>query len=255
MPAFRQALKDGATHLEMDVHRTRDGHIVVAHDADGGRMAGEGAPLRDLTLAEIQEWNVGARFTRHPDAVGPKLYRANRSYTAPSLEEILATFPGVPLNVDIKQHEKDVVRDVVDLLRKHGAAERTLLASFDSTILRYVRSLRYEGPTGVTLTDLGRLLLLPRFLLGRWADNGEAVQVPRRSYKGPIRWRMDSARFIRKAQSLGVRVEYWVVNNPAEALLLLERGADGIMTDDPAAIAPTFYDFAERRGRAIDRRG
>jgi len=197
---------------------------------------------------------VGARFTRHPDGEGPNLYDPAAKYTAPSLEEVLETFPGIPLNVDIKQHEKSVVRDVVELLQKRGAAERTLLASFDATILRFVRQLRYEGPTGVTLSDLMRMLVLPRFLLGDWTDHGNAIQVPRRSYKGPIKWRMDHPKFIRKAQSLGVRVEYWVVNNPAEAQLLLERGADGIMTDDPAAIAPVFYEFAGRRGRKIDAR-
>ena len=65
---------------------------------------------------------------------------------------------------------------------------------------------------------------------------GSAAQVPVK--QGPLRF--DRAAFVAKCHSLGLRVDYWVVDDPAEAARLLELGADGIMTNDPAAIAPLF---------------
>ena len=51
---------------------------------------------------------------------------------------------------------------------------------------------------------------------------------------------MDRAAFIAKCHSLGLRVDFWTVDDPDEARRLLELGADGIMTNDPAAVRPVF---------------
>jgi glycerophosphoryl diester phosphodiesterase len=55
---------------------------------------------------------------------------------------------------------------------------------------------------------------------------------------GPIE--LGRRRFIDTCHALGIRVDYWVINDPIEAEVLVDRGADGIMTDDPAGIAPAF---------------
>ena len=76
--AFRQALDDGATALELDLHRTADGHLVVAHDPDGRRMAGASGLIRDLALSEVKRWNVAAGFR---DGGGS-------SHAIPTLDEV-----------------------------------------------------------------------------------------------------------------------------------------------------------------------
>ena len=82
MPAFRRAVALGADALELDIHATADGVLVVSHDPDGRRMAGVARRLADITWDEASRWDVGG---------GARM---------PTFEEVVRAFPDVPLNVD-----------------------------------------------------------------------------------------------------------------------------------------------------------
>ncbi|MCR9141122.1 MAG: hypothetical protein NXI24_02640 [bacterium] len=251
MPAFERALKDGATHLEMDVHRTADGQIVVHHDATGFRMAGVDKLVAECSYAEIQSWNVGKKFL---------FGKLNRAYQAPLFRTVLNAFPRTVINVDIKQHEIDVVREVLNLIQDCGAVGRVVLNSFDAEIIRHVRRLGYPGETGVSVQDLMRLRFYPEFLLRRRSIAGHALQLPLHGEggRGLRRWigqrvRFDGPRLIRRAHAARLRLDYWVVNDADEARRLLERGADGLMTDEPDKIRDVFYDFARSHDRIVQK--
>jgi glycerophosphoryl diester phosphodiesterase len=230
LPAFRRALDVGATALETDVHLTRDGHVVISHDPTGERAAGVRRAVCDATLAEVRGWDVGRTFRAARPEIG------DAPFTAPTLEELLVEAPGVPINVDIKQHEAAAVDAVVAVIRRLRAEERVLLTSFSSATIRRVRRLGYEGPTGLGQSEILRLAYGPELLLRMAPLRGAAAQMPPRA--GPLV--LDRASLVAKAHALGLLVHYWTINEPAEAERLLEVGADGIMTDDPAAIAPVF---------------
>ncbi len=244
IPAFRRALDDGATHLEMDVHLSRDGHVVVAHDADGNRMAGVNQRLCEVELSEIEAWNVGARFLPHPEASDREAFDPALSYRVPTLLEVIESFPGVGLNIDIKQHDLRAVNAVVGLLHHTGAAERCHIASFSAEALDQVRALDFRGTSGVASKEIKRILLLPRWFLGSFDGKGHALQLPRRSGS----WPLDTRNFIHCAHHAGLRVDYWVINSAPEAAELFGRGADGVMTDDPARLWPTYQQALRRRG-------
>jgi glycerophosphoryl diester phosphodiesterase len=232
LPSFRKALDYGAHALETDVHMTSDGHIVASHDPSGNRMAGVAALIREHTLAEVQSWDVGWGF-RNPAGERPF---AGADYRIPTLEQVISEFPGIPLNVDLKQPSPSMVRPVVDLIRRMKATERVVLASFRLTTLARVRLLGYEGPTALSREEALALLVAPGPVFGLLPMTGVAAQLPVRV--GPITFGRRS--LIEKCHRLGLRVDFWTVNDPSEARRLLELGADGIMTDDPAAIAPVF---------------
>ncbi len=231
LEAFHRALAVGATALETDVHRTRDGHVVISHDPTGARAAGVPTRIRDATLAEVKSWDVGS---------GPHVRELGRAagarFTMPTLEEALSALPGVPFNVDIKQHDEATARAVVSAVRRANAAPRVLLASFDARTVRHVRQLEYEGPTGLGQGEVVRLLALPSPILRLFPLGGRAAQIP--THAGPVR--LDRRALIDKAHRLGIQVHYWTINTAPEAERLLGLGADAIMTDDPAAIAPVF---------------
>jgi glycerophosphoryl diester phosphodiesterase len=229
IPSFERALAVGATALETDVHVTRDGHVVVSHDPTGERAAGVARAIRDATLAEVRTWDVGRTFRR--ERGGPA-----EAFTIPTLEELLTTFPGVSVNVDIKQHDASAAASVVGVVRRLGAQARVLLTSFDGRTLHRVRHLGYEGNTGLGRAEVVRLLILPPAALKLAPLRGRAAQIPTRI--GPIR--LDRRALVDKAHALGIEVHYWTINDPAEAARLLGLGADAIMTDDPAAIAPVL---------------
>jgi glycerophosphoryl diester phosphodiesterase len=231
IPAFLRALEVGATAIETDVHRTRDGHVVISHDPTGERAARRPCLIRAATLAEVKEWDVGS---------GPHVRRGRAApgerFTMPTLEEALEAVPGVPFNVDIKQHDDAAAAAVVEAVRRAGAEARVLLTSFDARTVQRVRRLGYRGPTGLGQAEVLRLITLPVPVHRRFPLVGRAAQIPVRA--GPIR--LDSPALITRAHRLGIEVHYWTINEPAEAERLLSLGADAIMTDDPAAIAPVF---------------
>ena len=225
LAAFRQALDDGATALELDLHGTADGHLVVAHDPDGLRMAGVSGRIRDLPLREVKRWNVAAGFR---DAGGS-------SQPIPTLDEVLESFPGVPLSVDLKPDDARNVPELLALIERHGAARLVTVGSFHGRLVKLARRLSYPGPTALTRWEVAALRLLPRAVARRLV-RGHSVLIPRRGMGIDL----DGRRFIGRCRALGLRVDYWVVNDPDDARELLDRGATGIISDDPARIAGVF---------------
>ena len=230
--AFRRALEIGVDALESDVHMTRDGHVVMSHDPDGARCAGVPRQIRACTLDEVQSWDAGRGFVA-PDGGRPF---AGQGHRIPTLEEVLVELPGVPLNLDVKQTAPSMIEPLVALLRRHRAEDRVTLASFQMRTLLRARWAGYRGATSMPQAEVVTMLLAPDWLFGALPWRGTAAQLP----VAAGRRRFDDPAWIERCHRLGLRLDFWTVNDPAEAERLLALGADGIMTDDPAAIAPVF---------------
>ena len=225
LPAFERALADGANALEIDIHPTADGHFVVAHDPDGQRMAGVAERIKTSTLAQVKQWNVAAGTGRAD--LG--------SHSIPSLAETLDAFPEVPMSVDLKPDDPDAVAPLLEVVTRRGAEERVTLASFSARVVHRIRRLGYPGRTTLSKAEVALLRFLPGALAKRFVA-GDAAHIP--VVHNGIR--LDGRRFVARCRALGLRVEYWVVDDPEEARRLLALGATGIMSDDPAQIAPVF---------------
>jgi glycerophosphoryl diester phosphodiesterase len=229
LPAFERALADGANSLEIDVHPTADGHFVVAHDPDGQRMAGVAEHIRMSTLDQVKKWNVAAGTGR--TELG--------HHTVPSLAETLEAFPDVPMSIDLKPDDPGAVPSLLDVVARQGAENRVTLASFSTRVVRTIRRLGYPGRTTLAKSEVAVLRFLPG-VLAKLYVSGDAAHIPV-EHNGI---RLDGRRFITRCRRLGLRVEYWVVDDPEEARRLLDLGATGIMSDDPAIIAPIFRERA-----------
>lgn len=230
MPSFERAVSLGVDALELDVHITKDDQILVAHDDTAQRTTGTPYKWTDLTFAEARRLDVGWGFIA-PDGTRPY---AGKKLSAPAFEEVLLTYPKMRLNVDLKGHRSVIA--MLDLLRKLGAEDRVTLASFSRSTLVEVRKRHYAGMTALAQTEIATLLALPAVAWRQLPNTGVAAQVPVKH--GPIRF--DRPSFIAKCHSLGLRVDYWTVDDPVEAQRLLALGADGIMTNDPAALRSLF---------------
>ena len=234
MPGFVRALELGADALEMDLHMTSDGVIVVSHDPDGERLAGVPVAIRKAQLDEVRRWDLGRHFvTRAGD------HLRGRGYRIPTFEEVLAAFPNVPINVDVKQHKPSMVEPLLALIARYGAEERVLIASFDAGTLADVRRRGYRGQTGLAQSEVIALLLLPRSVLAARPRRGDAAQLP--THIGGIS--LARPAIVEKCHALGLRLDYWTVNDADEARTLWELGADGVMTDDVAAVEPAYREF------------
>ncbi len=230
LEGFAKALADGANALETDVHATSDGVLVCSHDPDGRRAAGVEARIADSTLAEVRRWDAGWGFS---SSDGRRPY-AGRGLRVPTLEEVLERFPGVPLSVDLKPHDLPLAEALVELLRRAGAAARVTVGSFHGDVVRRVRRLGYAGPTALTAGEVRFIVALrgPVSLVRRFV-RGSAAMIPPRA--GPVR--LDTTRLVLRLRRMGLRADYWVVNDPDTARTLVRRGATGLVSDVPSLLA------------------
>jgi glycerophosphoryl diester phosphodiesterase len=230
MPAFERAMEIGVDALEMDVHLTSDGHFVVAHDDNALRTTGARVLWREITLEHARRLDAGWGFV---DRNGLRPF-AGRGVSVSTFDEVLHAFPSVHINVDLKG--EDSVPPMLELLRRHNASERVTLASFQTATAVAVRRAGYAGETALSQYEVATIFTMPAVLWRQLPFTGSAAQIP--TNQGPLRF--DRAPFIAKCHSVGLRVDFWTIDDAAEAARLLDLGADGIMTNDPAALSGLF---------------
>lgn len=207
--AFQEAIEHGATHIESDVHATKDGVAVLFHDSDLRRVAGLDVPIAKLSYRELTEVRL---------IHGGKI---------PSLDEVLGL--QVKLNLDIKA--SGAIMPTVRAIEENQAHDRVLVSSFSSSRRR--KALRLLSKPVATSASMREVILawasssLGGVGFGLVAQGLDAFQVP--PAQGPIRFA--SSRFISLAKQHGIEVHFWTVNDPEQMRELLALGADGIVSD------------------------
>jgi glycerophosphoryl diester phosphodiesterase len=207
--AFARAVALGYRYVETDVHATADGVPVVFHDATLDRLTGTAGRIAELRWADLAAVRVGG------------------AAAVPRLDEVLAAWPRVRFNIDVKADNG--VAPTVATIRHAGAGDRVLLASFSDARLARLRELAGAGvATSMGMRAVARLRLAS--LTGRrlrLPDSVVAAQVPVRHAGLPVVDR----RFVTHAHRLGLQVHVWTIDEPATMHALLDLGVDGIMTD------------------------
>ena len=213
LAAFGRATALGLTHVETDVHTTRDGHVVCFHDSDLRRVTGHAGRVGDLDLADLRR------------------LRVHGTEPIPTLAEAMGTFARTRFAIDLKDEAS--IGPMARLLRANPRwAERVCVAGAWS---RWLGRLQDEAP-GVTTAlgwrSLTTLIACSRGRirpLGVSRAGGAFAHVPMRLGRLPIH----SERVIARAHDLGIRVVVWTVDDPASMRTLLDAGVDGIITDRP----------------------
>jgi glycerophosphoryl diester phosphodiesterase len=219
MPSFELALQLGADALELDVHLSADGQVVVIHDDTLDRTCDRRGPVLGRTAAELGSMDAGYRF--------PTGRWSGRGAHVPRLAEVLDAWPHVPLLIEIKT---GTVQDALaHLLTEMQAIDRAVIAS-----MRHDAMGRFRWPpfvAGASGRDVQRLYVAP--LLGR------PRRVPYRMLSVPWRYKgleVPTRRFIADAARVDAAVSVWTVDEPVLARRLWKRGANGIVTNDPGAL-------------------
>lgn len=236
--SFRLARNAGAPYLELDVHLSADGHVVVIHDNSVSRTTGRRGRVERMSFSELRRLDAGHEFTLDRGRSFP--YRG-RGLRIPTLEEVLREFPEARFTIEIKKTRKGIGRAVLDVIRGCDATERVLVASHEHTHLQEFRSLDGDVPTSFSKSEVRAFLACVRAGdTNGYQAPGNALQVP--EYFG-LR-RVTSVAFIEAAHRLGVEVHVWTVNEPVHMRRLLRWGVDGIMTDDPARALASVGELA-----------
>lgn len=231
MLAFEKAAELPIHGLEMDIHATRDGILVVSHDDSLARMTNGHGRIPEYTLSELKQLDAGYRFTRDGGETHP--YRG-QGLTIPTMAEVLERFPNLWLNVDIKQHEEAVVNRFCRLIQRYDAADQLCVGSFSS---QTVAAFRRACPGVVSLASLAEItklyLLHKLHLPGLFGSGGHAMQVSPRVRRWGLRLDLVSARFLQNAHAHGMAVHLWTLNEKAKMQHYVDMGIDGIITDYP----------------------
>jgi glycerophosphoryl diester phosphodiesterase len=227
MRAFEGAAELGVDVLEMDIHSTADGVLVVMHDKTVDRTTNGRGALQSMSLAELKTLDAGYHWTRDGGQTYP--FRGE-GLTAPALEEIFTAFPGWRLNIEIKQTEPAIVQPLCRMIGDFGATERVLVASFHAPT---IQAFRQECPgvaTSIAEDEVRLFFVLNLLYLGGvYQPVAQAVQVPEQRSNLHIL----TPRFIRTAQNHHMDVHVWTVNETEDMERMLALGVNGIITDYP----------------------
>jgi glycerophosphoryl diester phosphodiesterase len=238
LESFARALAEGADALETDVHVTRDGEVVIAHDPDVSRTTDGAGRIAELTRAELARLDAGHRFSPNGGESHP--YRG-RGIRIPALREVFEALPGARFNIELKVNDPRLVSGVVRLVADHGRADRTLLAAAEDDTLAAVRAeLARQGVATALGASVGDVLAYVRAALGEGAPPAwpMALQIPPSFAGKPL----VTPELVAFAHAHDVQVHVWTVNEEAEMRRLLDLDVDGLMSDFPGRLRAVVDD-------------
>jgi glycerophosphoryl diester phosphodiesterase len=254
--AIRRAVAAGATAIELDVHATADGELVVCHDATVDRTTAASGLIASFTLAELRQLDFSYWFIPGADVTPGRgedeyPYRGRApddpTFGIATLRQVLEEFPGVVLNLDIKQTAPVVApyeEALAGILAEHGRTDDVIVASFLDPATDAFRSFAPGVPTSAGTMATAEFWRAVHDGGDLPASPTVAFQVPERQGDLVV---VDEA-FVEAAHRSGKAVHVWTVNEAAAMERLLDLGVDGIISDLPTTLAGVLRD----RGVAWD---
>lgn len=216
LPAFALAAAQGADGIELDVHLSKDGELVVIHDETLDRTTDGTGLVRDHTLAQLQALCADNHMPGFADA------------RIPTLREVLELIRPTPLLVNIELKTgvlwyEGIEQKALDLVREMGMADRVIWSSFNHYSIEEVRRLAPEAETAYLYSDI---------ICG--VERYAAAHGVRGLHPGL--WNVKMTDLLQRYLASGLAVRVWTVDAAADLRWLLAAGADVITNDPPLAL-------------------
>jgi len=279
LPAFERGMAIGVTTLELDIGITSDGVAVIHHDralnpnttrdAKGEWLASTGPLIRSLTFEQLQTYDVGRLKPGTAYAQEFSLQQAVDGTRIPTLAALFKRVKelganGMQFDIETKMDPRSpndtlapdaFVKTLLAVIREYGMESRVQVQRFDWRTLVLVQQqeprirtvyLTIQNPRANTVAS------------GAWtagftlAQHGNAPRMVKAA-GGPI-WSPNfndlTAELLKEAQSLGLKVIPWTVNEPADIERIIAMGVDGIISD----YADRVREVMQRRGMPLPAR-
>lgn len=217
MVSFARAIEMGATGIETDVQLSKDGHPVLIHDETLTRTAGLAEWVKDLTLEQLKEKDVGSWY--HPDFRGEQI---------PALEDLLQLVSGrdIIVNLELKNGVipyAGLEAKVIEAVRKYGLSEQVILSSFNHYSLVECKRMALEIRTGI---------LYMEGLYEPWEYAARIGAQALHAFKYAV-----TPELVAEAAAHHTPYHSFTVNEPEEMRAHLAAGVAGIITDYPDRLA------------------
>lgn len=238
--AFERALEAGVHMLEMDVRMTADGVPVIMHDAKVDRTTNGRGRVRAFTFQELRRFDAAYTWSS-PAEPGSRPFQGT-GISVPSLDEVFAAFPQARMVIEVKESGEDRAVALGNLIRRYDRVDRTMVASFHTSLLQFFRARYPEVATSAGRSEVRRFWLLQKLFLQDLVRSGYlALQVPERSRGRTV----VTPGFVKAARRKGLSLQIWTVNKPEAMIRLLDMGVDALITDVPGLA----LDLTARRRR------
>lgn len=221
--AFKNATALGADFLELDVHLSKDGEVIVIHDPTLDRTTTGTGPVKGKTLAELRELKLKDRA------------QAVTEERIPTLDEVVALAAAnrrqilLEIKVDAdKQRYPGIEERVFAILDRHKMVSATVVMAFEAETWQRVRALRPDARAGALYSP--RALTSPPAVARALSDAGAAGV----AFVG-LGHTLVTPEAVAEAKRAGVALGAWTVNEPDAMRLLLDRGVGVLITDRPDA--------------------
>ncbi len=220
--SYIKAVEMGADGIEIDVHKSKDGHLIVCHDEKVDRTTNGKGFIKDLSLKEIKALDAGSWFSK--DFIGEKV---------PLLEEVLEFVKkeDILLNIEVKNgpifYDK-IEEDVINVVKAYDLVEQTIISSFNHYSLAYIKNIAKEFKTGI---------LYIAGMLEPW----EYAKSVGASAIHPLFLTINKE-VVKQCQQNGIKVNPFTVNGEEELKLMKLFNVDGVITDCPDICKKIFHD-------------
>lgn len=213
IPSFKLAIEAGVDGIELDVHMTKDGELVVIHDDTLDRTTTGSGYVKDYTINELRKLDAGVKF-------GVEW----RGVKIPTLDEVLREFGNKTSFVIELKHGSDVYpsieEEVLNLVKKHNVKAK--IVSFDFNALERVRQLDDSVELGLIFIGKARWFIdIAKKLKAQWLQ---------------AEYRLINESDVKITHEAGLKIGAWTINDIDIAIKLTEMGVDEITTDNPSLI-------------------
>ena len=214
--------------LEMDVRLTKDGVVVLQHDAKVDRTTDGTGPIEELTLAEVQALDAGYDFTNDKGETFP--YRGKGLRIA-TLDEVLTALPKSRWLIEPKT-EGALVAAMAKVVKAHNAEQRVIIASFTPAVVEEAKTLLPDALTCYTMTSGMKMFGALRAGGETWADYMPEDDVLSLS-KGMVGQFKITPEEFKQIQAKGIKIQLHTLNTEEELHKAIATGIDSILSDRP----------------------